>query len=117
MPIIKKMETVIREVALYDNELPLYVDDLHVNICNYNRIHVNMKLLLKRIDEVVNWVVKENYLPLEDLKHEMLVLRKNRKKKNKDVQWVKWIRIIMDESHSFKENWKSRIAKARKMLR
>ena len=36
--------------------------------------------------------------------------------KNKDVKWVKWIGIIMDESLTFREYWESRIAKARKML-
>ena len=75
-----------------------------------------MELLLKRIDEVINRVAKENHLPLKESKHEMFVLRKKRRKKNKDVKWVKWIGIIMDESLSFKEHWKSRIAKARKML-
>ena len=35
-PNIRKMETAIKEVAPYDNELPLYVDNLHVNICNWN---------------------------------------------------------------------------------
>ena len=77
---------------------------------------MDMELLLKRINKVVNRVVKENHLLLEELKHESLVLRKKRWKKHKDVKWVKWIGIIMDESLSFKEHWKSRIAKARKML-
>ena len=86
VPIIKKMEIAIREVALYDNKLPSYVDDLYVNIYNWNRIYVDMELLLKRVDEVVNWVVKENHLPLEELKHEKLVLRKKRRQKNKDVK-------------------------------
>ena len=36
VPIIKKMEIVIRGVASYNNELLLYVDDLHVNIYNWN---------------------------------------------------------------------------------
>ena len=65
LPIIKKMEIAIKEVALYNNELPLYVDDLHVNICKWNRIHINMELLLKRIDKAVNRVAKENHLHLE----------------------------------------------------
>ena len=82
-PIIKKLDIAIKEVAPYVNELPLYVDDLHVNICNWNRIHVNMELLLKRIDKVVNWVAKENHLPLEELKHKTLVLRNKRRQKNK----------------------------------
>ena len=75
-----------------------------------------MELLLKRINEVVNQVAKENHLPLEESNHETLVLRKKRRQKNKDVKWVKWIGIIMDESLYFKEQWQSRIAKARKML-
>ena len=115
-PIIGKMEIAIREVAPYDNEIPSYIDDLHVNICNWNRIHVDMELLLKRIDEVVNRIAKENHLHLKESKHETLVLSKKRRQKNKDVKWVKWIAIIIDESLSFKEHWKSRIAKARKML-
>lgn len=115
-PIIMKMEEVINEVAPYNNELLSYIDDLYVNICNWNRIHVDMELLLKRIDAVVYRVAKENHLPLEESKHEKLVLRKKRRQKNKDVRLVKWIRIIMDASLSFKEYWKSRIAKAKKML-
>ena len=85
-PIIKKMEIVIREVAPYDNELPSYIDNLHVHICNWNRIHVDMRLLLNRIAEVVNRVARENHLPLEESKHETLVLRKKRRQKNKDVK-------------------------------
>ena len=78
------MEIAIREVALYNNELPSYVDDLHVNICNWNQIYVNMELLLKRINKVVNKIVKENHLPLKESKYKMLVLRKKKKQKNKD---------------------------------
>ena len=54
VPIIRKIEKVIKKVASYDNELPLYINDLHVNIFNWNRIYIDMKLLLKRIDKVVN---------------------------------------------------------------
>ena len=48
------MEIAIKEVALYDNKLLSYVNDLHVNKYNWNRIYVDMELLLKRIDKVVN---------------------------------------------------------------
>ena len=65
---------------------------------------------------MVNRVAKENHLALVESTHETLVLRKKRRQKNKNVKWVKWIGIIMDESFLFKEHWKSRIAKARKML-
>ena len=87
--IIRKMEIAIKKVAPYNNELPSYIDNLHINICNWNLIHVDMGLLLKRVDEVVNRVAKENHLPQEESKHETLVLWKKRKKKNKDVKWVK----------------------------
>ena len=75
-----------------------------------------MKLLLKRIDEVVNRVAKENHLLLKESKDEMLMLKKKRRKKKKDMKWVKWIGIIMDESLLFKKHWKFRITKVRKML-
>ena len=64
-PIIKKMEIAIREVVPYDNELPSYVDDLHINICNLNLMHVNMELLLKRIDTVIYQLAKDNHLLLK----------------------------------------------------
>ena len=76
----------IRKVALYDNKLSSYVDDLHINICNWNRIHVDMELLLKRIDEVVNCTPKENHLPLNESKHETLMQRKKKRKENKEVK-------------------------------
>ena len=76
----------IREVAPYDNELPSYVDDLRFNICNWNRIHVDMELLLKWIDKVFNKVARENHLPLEESRHETLMLRKKRRQKNPDLK-------------------------------
>ena len=75
-PIIRKMKIAIKEIAPYDNELLSHVNDLHVTICNWNPIHINMELLLKRIDEVVNSVATENHLLLEDSKHETLMRRK-----------------------------------------
>ena len=75
-----------------------------------------MELLLKRINQVVNQVARENHLLLEELKHETQVLQKKKRKKNTKVKWMKQIGIIIDKSLSFKEHCKSRIAKARKML-
>ena len=115
-PIIRKMKIAIRAVAPYDNKLPSYVDDVYVTICNWNKDHIDKKLLLNRIDKVVNRVLRENLLLLEESKHEMLVLRNKRRQKNKNIMCVKWIGIIMYESLFFKEHWKSRIAKARKMV-
>ena len=84
--IINKMEIGIRKIVPCDNKLPLYVDNFHVNICNWNRIHVDMELLLKTTHEVVNRVARENHQPLEESKHEILVLRKKRRQKNKDIK-------------------------------
>ena len=77
-PIIRKIEIAIKEIAPCDKKLPSYVDDIHVNISKWNKIYVDMELLLRRIDEVVNQMAKENHLPLEESKYETLVLRKKR---------------------------------------
>ena len=37
----------------------------------------------------VNRIAAENHLPLEDYKHEQLVLRTKRRRKAADVKWVK----------------------------
>ena len=87
--IIRKIEIAIKEVALCNNKLLSYVDDLHVNIYNWNRIDVDIERLLKSIEEVVNWVARENHLPLEESKYETLVLRKKRRQNTQNMKWVK----------------------------
>ena len=70
---------------------------------------------MKRVDEVVKSVVKENHLLLEELKYKILMLKKQRRQKNNNIKWVKWIVITIDESLFFKKYWKSRLAKVRKI--
>jgi len=41
--------------------------------------------MLDEADEIVNSITAENYLPLEESKHEHLILRTKRRKKNKEV--------------------------------
>ena len=53
-------------------------------------------------------------MPLETEKEEVLHLRKNRKKRNADRKYVKWLGVIFDDSLDFDIHWKSRIAKARR---
>jgi len=77
---------------------------------------IKMDEVLDEADKIVNRIAAENHLPLEDSKHERLILQKKRRRKNKDVKWVKWLGIIIDESLTFKEHWKARIKKARAML-
>jgi len=50
----------------------------------------------------VNRVAAESHLPLEDSKHERLVLRDRRRKKEAEVKWIKWPRVIIDKSLSFR---------------
>jgi len=69
------------------------------------------------VDAIINRVANKYNLPLEKSKHERLVLRKKRKRKNREVKMIKWVGIIMDESLTFKEHWEARIQKSRNMLR
>jgi len=60
----------------------------------------------------INRVAQENHLPLEESKHEKLVLRDRKRNKKAEVKWVKWLGIILDESLTFEKHWRSHIAKA-----
>jgi len=119
-PIITKMEEALKnQWPTFDLELPSYVDDLHFGVSIWERVMargIKMYGVLDEADKIVNMIAAENHLRLEDSKHEQLVLQKKRRRKNKEVKWVKWLGIIMDESLTFKEHWKARIKKARAML-
>lgn len=117
-PIIRELEIEIRAAAgPWDNELPSYVDDLHLNICIWDRTHagLDMDLILERADRAVHRVAAY-HLPLEDSKHERLVLRTKRRGKKAEVKFVKWVSFVLDESLSFKEHWKERLDKAKRLL-
>ena len=77
-----------------------------------------MGQMLQEADVGVNSipVAAENHLPLEDTRHEQLVLRKTKRRKSAEVKWIKWIGIIMDESLTFDKYWQACIDKARAML-
>ena len=86
------------------------MDDLHLGVSIWERIMawgIKLDEVLDEADKIVNRIAAENHLPLEDSKHERLVLQKKRRRKNKDVKWVKWLGIIMDESLTLKEHWKT----------
>jgi len=107
-PIITKMEKALKNrwPTFYLN-LPLYVDHLHLGVSIWERIMtqgIKMDKVLDEADKIVTRIAAENHLALEDLKHKRLVLKKKRRKKNKDVKWVKWLGIIMDKSLTFKDN-------------
>ena len=76
-----------------------------------------MDQVLDSVNTIVNEVARDWGLPLEPDKTERLVFRKKRKGKRKDVKWVEWLGIIIDEDLLFDQHWKARILKARKSLR
>lgn len=55
-------------------------------------------------------------LLLEKDKTELIIFRTKRKGKRKDVKWVKWFGIIVDEDLLFDHQKKSRIFKMRSLL-
>jgi len=100
-------------------ELPSYVDDIYTGLCIWDEIEaktVDMDLLLTAVDTIINRMADKHNLPLEKSKHEQLILRKKRRRKNSEVKMVKWLEIIMNESLTFREHWKARIQKVRNML-
>ncbi|KAF8416592.1 hypothetical protein EV426DRAFT_721715 [Tirmania nivea] len=68
------------------------------------------------MEEIVKEVTREWKLPLEESKQERLIFWDKRRKKSKDVKWVKWLGIILDENLTFENHWKSRIARVRKFM-
>ena len=97
----------MKEYTVAEVELPSYVDDIHAGLCIWDEIEaktVDMDLLLTVVYVIINRVANKYNLPLEKSKHERLVLRKKRRRKNSEVKMIKWLGIIMDESLIFKEH-------------
>ena len=127
-PILEEMERRVKEEVGVEIELPSYVDDIYLGIYDTYRSRARahdaqadgegVRELLIRADKVIKEVVMERGLPLEPEKEEKLVLRKEgrRNKRNKEVEKVKWLGVILDEDLKFDLHWKGRIAKARGML-
>jgi len=107
-PITTKIEEALKNRwPTFDLELPSYVDNLHLGVSIWDRIMaqgIKMDEVLDEADKIVNRIAAEHNLPLEDSKHERLILKKKRRRKNKDVKWVKWLEIIVDKSLTFKKN-------------
>ena len=127
-PILEEIERRVREEVGVEIELPSYVDDIHLGIYDtYRRgasIHdmqaegEGVRELLTRANKVVKEVAVERGLPLEPEKEEKLVLRKGgrRNKRNREVERVKWLGVVLNEDLEFDIHWKGRVAKARSML-
>ena len=128
-PILEEMERRVREEVGVEIELPSYVDDIHLGIYDLERRGARahdaqeegegVRELLERADKVVKEVAEERGLHLEGKKEEKLVLRKGGKKKRKrngEVEKVKWLEVILDEDLEFDAHWRGRITQACKML-
>ena len=71
------------------------------------------------LDEVVGEVSKECGMLTAPDKHERLVIRSGEgrgKRKKGETNWVKWLRIILDEDLTFDNHWQKRVEKARNLL-
>ena len=119
-PILKNMEQHLSEVTGLNMEVPSYVDDIMVCVLDQDVIE-NMKDVLEGVDKMVGTIAKKWNLPLEKEKHEKIVFNpkgvgSGRRKKRSEVEKVKWLGIIVDETLDFDHHWKSRIAKANQLL-
>ena len=104
-----------REVEVFS-----YVDDIHIGV--YGKPHRDEEEhggWVERVDKVMAEVFEEWGMPTASDKYERLVERggKGRKRKrNKEVNWVKWLGIILDEDLTFDTHWQRGIEKAQKLL-
>ena len=110
------MEQQVSEATGLDIEVPSYVDDIMACVLDREGVE-NMKEVLKEVDKVVGLVAAKWDLPFEKEKHEEIVFNQGgvgsgNKKKRAEVEKVKWLGIIVDDTLDFDHHWKSRLAKA-----
>ena len=119
-PILKDMEQHLSEVTGLDIEVSSYVDNIMVCVLDQDGVE-NIKEVLDGVDRMVREIANKWNLPLEKEKHEKIVFNpkgvgSGRRKKRSEVEKVKWLGIIVDETLDFDHYWKSRIAKAKQLL-
>ena len=71
------------------------------------------------MNEVVGEVSNEWGMPTAPDKHERLVVQGGegrKRKRRREVKWVKWLGIMLDEDLSFDTHWQKRVEKARSLL-
>ena len=104
-----------REVEVFS-----YVDDIHIGV--YGSTHGKEEEhggWVERVDEGMGEVSRECAMLTAPDKHERLVVEEGegrKKKSRKDVKWVKWLGIIMDEDLSFDTHLQKWVEKARNLL-
>ena len=116
-PILEDMEQQVATATGLDIEVPSYVDDIMACVLDKDGVE-NMKEVLKEVDKVVGAVAAKWDLPLQKEKHEEIVFNQGgvgsgKRKRRSEVEKVKWLGIIVDDTLDFDHHWKSRLAKAR----
>ena len=96
------------------------MDDILVCILDKDK-KGDIKAKLDQANKIVNQIAAKWTLPLEKDKHETIVFNpggagSGKRKKRVEVERVKWLGIILDETLEFDHHWKSRIDKASKLL-
>ena len=127
--ILEEKERRIRWEGGVNIELPSYVDDIHLGIYDHRRRGAGIQDLdgegeatgdlLARADCVLTELALEQGLTQEDSKEEKLILQKGgrkKRKRNKEMERVKGLGVILDEDLEFDIHWKGRVAMAKKML-
>ena len=119
-PILKDMEQHLSEATGLDIEVPSYVDDIMACVLDHDGVE-NIKEVLGEVDRIVGEVATRWNVPLEKEKHEKIVFNpkgvgSGRRKKRSEVERVKWLGIIVDDTLDFDHHWKSRIDKAKRLL-
>src|SRR6266576_2477240 len=128
-PILENMERRIRGALGGYTKILSHVDDIQVGIYDAGRQGTDSKgkremgdQWLEIADTLMKEVGEEWNLPLEDDKHERLVLgcllgwKKRKGKEGKEQKWVKWLGIIFDRELNFDPHWDYRIAAAWRLL-
>ena len=119
-PIMEDLERKVSISMGREVEVFSYVDDIHIGVYGKSpgeeEEHGGW---IERVDEVMGEVSQELGMPTASDKHERLVVRGGegrKRKRNKEVKWVKWLGIILDEDLAFDTHWQRRIEKARNLL-
>ena len=119
-PILEEMEAKLTAELQTNIEIPSYVDDILVCILDKEK-KGDMRAKLDQANMIVNQTAAKWTRPLEKDKHETIVFNRGgtgnwKRKQIAEVERVKWLAIILGETLEFDYHWKSRIAKARKLL-
>ena len=117
------MEDLERKVSILmwkELEVFSYVNDIHIGV--YGKTHEEEEEhggWVEKVDEVLGEMSKECGMPIAPDKHERLVVyggEGRKRKRRREVKWVKWLGVILDEDLSFDSHWQKRVEMARSLL-